>query len=178
MCALAAVGVDNDLTTCQTCVAVRAADDELTCGIHIVLDVQSEEVEHLLRVDLLLHAGDEDVDDVVLDFGEHLLVLVKLVVLRADHDGVDALGDAGIAVLYRHLTLGIRTQIGHHLSFLADIGQRAHDEVGQIETDGHIALRLVGGVAEHHTLIASTLLVLVAVVDTAVDVGTLLVDGT
>ena len=50
--------------------------------------------------------------------------------------------------------------------------------MGQVERDGHIVLRLIGGITKHHTLVASTLLVLVAVVDTTIDVGTLLMDGT
>ena len=129
-------------------------------------------------MNLLLHAGNQDIDYVVLDLGEHLLVLVEFVVLGRNHDGVDSLGDALVRVLHRHLTLGIGAQVGHLLALLADIGQGAHDQVSQVEADGHKVLRLVRGVAEHHALVTSTLLVLVAVVDTAVDVGTLLVNGT
>ena len=176
--ALATIGIHDDLTARETCITVRTADDELARGVHIILDVQPKQIEHLLRMDLLLHTGDEDIDDVVLDAGQHLLVLVELVVLGRDDDGVDALRDAGVAVLDSHLTLGIRTQIGHLLTLLADVGQSAHDEVCQVERDGHKVLRLVGGITEHHTLIAGSLLFLVAVIDTTVDVGALLMDGT
>ena len=128
-------------------------------------------------MNLLLHTRNEDIDHIILDPGQHLLVFVKLIMLGADDDGVDALRDALVAVLDSHLTLGIRTQVSHYLTLLADISEGAHDEVGQVERDGHVVLRLVGGIAEHHTLIAGTLLILVTVIDTAVDVGTLLVDG-
>ena len=42
------VGVDNDLPTRQTRITMRTANDELARGIHVVFDVQTEEVEHLL----------------------------------------------------------------------------------------------------------------------------------
>ena len=77
-----------------------------------------------------------------------------------------------------NLTLGIRSQVGHHFALFADIGQHAHNQVCQVETYGHVTLRLVCGIAEHHTLVTGTLFVLVAVVHTAVDIRTLFVDGT
>ena len=127
---LAAVGVDDNLTAGQSGVAVRTADDELTRRVDVVLDVEAEEVEYLLRVYLLLHARDEDVDDVVLDLGQHRVVVGKLVVLCRDDDGVNALGDALVAILYGDLTLRVGSQVGHLLAFLADGGQRADNEVG------------------------------------------------
>ena len=48
----------------------------------------------------------------------------------------------------------------------------------QIQTDRHVVLCLVCGIAEHHTLIACALLVFIAIVHTSVYIGTLLVDGT
>ena len=179
MGALAAVGIDDDLTACQTRVTVRTANDELARGVHVVFDVQTEQVQYFLRMDLLFDPGNQDIDDIVLDPGEHLLVVgVELVVLGGDDDCVDALGKTLVAILDGHLALGIGTQIGHLLTLLADVGQRAHDQVGQVKAHGHIVLRLVGGVTEHHTLVAGSLFVLVAVIHTTVDVGTLLVDGT
>ena len=109
---------------------------------------------------------------------QHLLILVKLVVLCRDNDGVDTLWDAGIAVLDGHLTLGIGTQIGHLPTLLTDVGQGTHDEMCQVEGDRHEVFRLVSGIAEHHALVTGTLLFFIAVVNTAVDVGTLFVDGT
>ena len=49
--------------------------------------------------------------------------------------------------------------------------------MSQVERNGHQVLRLVGGIAEHHTLVACTLLVLIAIIYTAVDILTLLMDG-
>ena len=93
------------------------------------------------------------------------------------HDGVYALGNASVTVLYGHLALGVGTQIGHNLSLLSNLGQCTHDEVRQVERHGHQALRLVGGIAEHHTLVAGSLVFVVLAVHTTVDVLALLMDG-
>ena len=49
--------------------------------------------------------------------------------------------------------------------------------MGQMQRNGHVSVGFVRRVAEHHTLVASTLLFLVGAIDTAIDVGTLLVNG-
>ena len=127
---------------------------------------------------LFLHPGDEDSDDVVFDFGQHVLVVVvKLVVLCGYHDGVDALCRAVVVVFYGHLTLGVGAQVGHFLAFASDVGQGPYNQVSQIERYRHVIFCLVAGVAEHHALVAGTLLVVVAVVHAAVDVLALLMDG-
>ena len=50
--------------------------------------------------------------------------------------------------------------------------------MSQVQTHGHVVLRLIGGVAKHHALVAGSLFVLITIVNTTVDVGTLLVNGT
>ena len=50
--------------------------------------------------------------------------------------------------------------------------------MGQIKRHGHVVLRLVDGIAEHHALIAGTLLFFLLAVDTASDVVALLMDST
>ena len=111
------------------------ADDKLAGGVDVVLDVVAEERQHLLAVYLGLDAGHEDVEHIVLDAGQHaVVVIVELVVLCAHHDGVDALGHVVVAVFHGDLTLGVGAQIGHLLAFLAYVGESGHDEVGQVET--------------------------------------------
>ncbi len=85
----ATVGVDDDLAARYTRVAVRTADDELACGVHVELHVIAEE---FLQAggQLFLHPGDEDVAHVGFNFLLHGFVVGKLIVLRTDHDGVDA----------------------------------------------------------------------------------------
>ena len=50
----------------------------------------------------------------------HSLVGIELIVLGTDNDGVYALGNALVAVLYGYLALGVRSKVGHNLSFFAD----------------------------------------------------------
>ena len=49
--------------------------------------------------------------------------------------------------------------------------------MGQVERQRHVVLGLVGGVAEHHALVAGALLHGVAALHAAVNVGALLMDG-
>ncbi len=87
--------------------------------------------------------------------------LFEFIVLRGDHNGIDAQGQTLLAVLHGHLRLGIGPQIGHQLRLvLADIGQLLHQCMTQVDGQRHVALRLIGGVAEHHTLIAGPVIFL------------------
>ena len=79
--------------------------------------------------------------------------------------------------MHRHLALGVGAQVGHLPALLAYVGQRAHYEVGQVERHRHVILGLVGGVTEHHALVAGPLLVFVAAAHAPVYVAALLVDG-
>ena len=134
MCTLATIGVDNNLSSSQSGISVGTANDKLTRGIDIIFDVVAKQVKHLFRMYLGLDTRDEDVDDVLANLLEHTLVVsVELIVLRRDHNGIDTLGYPLVTVLNRHLALGIRTQVGHHLAFLADVSQRTHDEMCQVQ---------------------------------------------
>ena len=130
---LAAVGVDDDLSTGESRVAMRSADDELAGGVDMIDDVVVEEVEHLLAA-ACLHTWDEDVDDVVPDLPEHRLVVVeKFVVLGRHDDGMDTQRTVVVAILNSHLTLGVGTQVGHHLTLATDSSQLMHEQMRQVE---------------------------------------------
>ena len=97
--------------------------------------------------------------------------------LGRDNDGVDALRDVVVAILYGYLRLRVWTQIGHNLSFLAYLGKSLHEQVGKVERNRYIAVCLVSGIAKHHALVASSLFFFYLTRDTHVDVGTLFVNG-
>ena len=210
MSAAASVGVDDDLATRQSSVAVRTADDELTRRVDVVFDavvhqlslavvgvglclssVGQAVVEELAQfvAGSFLDTRNENVDDILANLGEHLLVglslslaaavlgLDKGVVLGRNHDGVDAHGFVLLVVFHGHLTFGVGAQIGHHLAFLADLGQGVHDQMCQVEGGRHVVVGLVGGVAKHHALIAGALFFLFLAADALVDVAALLMDG-
>ena len=103
--------------------------------------------------------------------------------LRAEHDGVHAHGVILLVIFDGDLRLAVGAQIVHQL-LLAHGGQALGQLVRERDRQRHELRRLVAGVAEHHALIARTvvervlagLLALERVVDAEGDVGALLVD--
>ena len=117
-------------------------------------------------------------EHIVLDLSEHALIIgVKLIVLRGNHDGIDALGFTFVGILHGDLTFRVRTQIGHLLPFLTNLSQGLHQTVGKVERNRHIVFGLVRGITEHHSLIAGALTLLVFTGNALVDIIALLVDG-
>ena len=98
-------------------------------------------------------------------------LLTDVGVLAADDHGVNARGLAVFVVLDRDLTLAVGTQI-RQLAVLAHFGQLAAELVGQRDGSRHQFGGLVGGVAEHHALVASA-----TSIHALRDVARLLVDG-
>ena len=189
MCALAAIGIHDDFAAGESRVAVRAADDELARGVHVVGDGVVEQGQYLFGVDGCLDTRHQHLYHVAAYGGQHLgvrlalglfavvLRLYEFVVLRGDHDGIYAYGHAVVVILYGHLALGVGTKVGHVLAFAPDVGEHLQNAVRQVERQRHVVLRLVGGVAEHHSLVARALFHGVFALYSAVDVGTLLVYG-
>ena len=107
--------------------------------------------------------------------------------LSAHHDGVYPTWLVVLTIFDSHLALGIGAQIGshlavgthigHHPTLPADVSQHAQDAVREVERQRHAVFRLVGGIAKHHALVASTLFLWVFALHTAVDVATLLMNG-
>ena len=137
--------------------------------------------------DLTDHTRYQDVLHVVFDLREHLVVslfltqrvgrLDKIIMLGGDHDGVDALRTAVITVFHRHLTLGIRAEIGHLNTFTTDGGKRAEDMMAQVECQRHVVLGLIRGITEHHALVAGALIFWIHTLHALVDVLALLMNG-
>ena len=157
---------------------MRTTNDKLARGVDQILYVVVEECEDGLRLDLCLHPRHEYFLHILLNLGQHCLVVVhEGVVLGRYDDGDNALRHTLVAIFHRHLALGVGAEIGHLLTLLADVCQRPHDKVSEIERDGHIVGRLIAGVAEHHSLVAGTLRLLVLAADAPIDILALLVNG-
>ena len=171
------VGIHDDLAAGEAGIAVGATDHELAGGVDVIGNVVSEQALHALW-QLLLHAGNEDLDDVLLDLRQHHRLLVEVVVLCAHHNGVDAHGLAVVSVLDGHLALGVGAQVGHLAVLLAAYGgEFAQQHVAELQRQRHVVVGVAAGVAEHHALITGTLLLGILALHTLVDVGALLVDG-
>ena len=134
---------------------------------HVVLEQRG-----VAGVQLSFQARDEDGFHILADAG---LVHVR-VVLRGEHERVDAPGCVVVVVFDGELALGVGPQVGHRRGVLAaDARELDQDHVGERQRERHELGRLVAGVAEHHTLVAGALVFLGGAVYALGDVGALLV---
>ena len=172
----AAVGVDDDLAPGQAAVAHRAADHEAAGRVDQEAAPQLVGVIQLLGED----RHDDVLPEVVLD-----LSLGALGVLAGDQELLDRHRPA-VLVAHADLGLAVGTQVVQR-AVLAHLGQPLREPVGERDRQRHQLRRLVGGVAEHHSLVAGAgdvelvavggvLPGLVGGVDALGDVGRLLVD--
>ena len=75
------VGVNDNLTTCETCITVRTSDDKLSCRVDEVFYIVVKQFQHLWVVQLCLDTRYQDVDDIVLDLCKHWGISIEFVVL-------------------------------------------------------------------------------------------------
>ena len=97
--------------------------------------------------------------------------------LGRQHDGVDSQRLALIAVFDGNLALGIGSQVSHHLALFADTSKFQQEDMCQRDGQRHVFTCLIAGIAEHHALVAGTLLLLFLSADPLIDVAALAVDG-
>ena len=83
----------------------------------------------------------------------NLLLGHSRVVLSGNYHCLQTLRLSIFPVLHRHLALAVGTKVGQS-AVLSHFCQAAHQLVGHGDGVGHILLRLIGGIAEHHTLIS------------------------
>ena len=190
---LATIGVNNNLSACQTSVAVGATNDELARRVDKELELRvvgGIAARCVVKDDNLilekggnasrqksLDARQEDVFDILANDVEHLLLGCEIIMLGRDDDGVNAQRLVVVRVLDGHLALGVRAEVGHDLALAANLAELLKESVSQIDGEGHKFLCVAAGVAEHHALVSSALLLLVCTNDTLVNVMALLVEG-
>lgn len=117
------------------------------------------------------------------DLGDNLLAEVLggdlLSVLGGDDDGIDTEGDGSttlLLVLDSDLSLRVRSEPAK-LTAATGIGHRLVELVGQHDGEGHVFLSLIRGIPKHDTLITSTVVLEVTMVQALSNVGGLLLDG-
>lgn len=163
------VGINNDLTAGQTSITVRATNDETARGVQVVDG---------LVVQVL--GGDDGLDDEFHEVGTDLFVGDGFVVLSGDDDGVDALGDHGtldLLVFNGDLSLAVGADPLEG-TVLADLSEAGTELSGEVVGKGHEGGVLVGGIAEHVTLVTSAdFFFLLVNVDTLSNIRGLLFDG-
>ena len=201
-----AVGVNDDLTAGEAGISLRSTDDELATGVDVevagglVVDGEGglagleldalEGLDDDVVVDELVHLGHGGGNLLLAGVGGAVVLAILLLgalglgglgVLGGDDDGVDLDGGDGsigvLLVLDGDLGLAIGTEPPEG-AILADIGELLAELGGKKVGEGHGRVGLVGGVAEHDTLITGTNIeVGLANVDAAGNVGGLLVDA-
>ena len=139
---IAAVAVHDNFPARKAAVPVGTADHKTAGGIDKEFGLV---IHHIRRKDL--------VKDMLLDIPVNLLLGHALVVLGGEDHCVQAHRLVILIILHRDLGLSVRPQVGKR-AVLADLSQASCQLVGQGDGIGHILLRLVGGVAEHHALIS------------------------
>ena len=187
--AFATVSIHNNLAACQTGISVRTTDHELSGRIDVIDDLIIEQCQYFIMMNRSNDTGHQDFDNVTTDDRQHFFVsfelcfgrvisrLNKVIVLRRNNNSINTDRSSVVVIFNRHLALGVRTEVGHHLFFAADISQHLQNAVCQIKRKRHIVFCLVRCIAEHHALIARTLFHRVLTLYATVDVGTLLMNG-
>ena len=96
--------------------------------------------------------------------------------LGRNNNGLDPFRLVLIGVLDGHLRLGVRTQICDLIALSSQRSQFLQYDVGEIQCEWHIVLRLVGGITEHHSLVTCSLVFCRGAIHPLTDVFALLMD--
>src|SRR6266851_837151 len=157
----AAIGVDDDLATGKSRIAVRATDNEAAGWV----DVEMVLIAH--------PALGQDLHDVGADDLAHFLLLDLGAVLRRDDNrgGADRLA---IDIAQAELALGVRAE-ERRLAGMTVVRNRLEDGVVIEDRRRHQLRRLAAGIAEHDALVAGALIFVASRVDALRDIGGLLV---
>ena len=164
----ASVSVNNDLAAGESSVAVRTTDNESTRGVQVVDGLLVEVLGRHHRLDHVLH-------EPLLD----ILLSDLLVVLGGDDDGVDTEGHWATVhhlVFTSDLSLPVGTHPGASavLAHLSELGSKRGSKV---VGERHEGLSLVGGVAEHDSLVPGARVLDLGGVHRLRDVRRLLLDS-
>ena len=86
---------------------------------------------------------------------------------------------SGLSVIFNGvLAFGIRSQVRHYLgTVVAQVGQDLQGQVRQVQRQRHVVFGVPAGIAEHHALVAGSLVLPATAFHTPVDVRALLVQG-
>ena len=144
MTGISAVCIYDDLSSGQSGITVRSSDYETAGGIDKELRFA---VNHILRQNRIEH--------VFFDIFMNLLLAHFRTMLCGKHYSIQPEGLAVLVILYCHLGLSIRTQVGQG-SVLANLGQLQRQFVRQRDGIRHIFFCFIVCIAEHHTLVAGT----------------------
>ena len=122
---------------------------------------------------------DNSFDDLLLNFPAEILSADRLRMLSGNNNGVDPERDDSASVMLvldSDLSLGIRAQPRQGARTTSD-SHRSVEFVSQHDSQGHVLLGLVSGVAKHDPLIASAVVLKRAMIQSLGNVWRLLLNG-
>ena len=152
MTRISAIGIYDNFPSSQPAVSLRSANYKTACGIDKEFGFL---IYHICRQNL--------VENILLHICMNLLLCYTLIMLSRKHHCIQTDGMSSLIILYCNLGLSIRTKIRQG-SVFAHLGQLTNQLVSQSDRIRHILLRLIGSIAEHHTLVACTNSIQLAVV--------------
>ena len=120
VCATTTISIYNNLSSSQTCIAMRASDNEVTCRIHQQFEVALQQFR-ISRI-ALCYARQQHALNICLD----LLLRSLLIVLGTHYDGINTQWFALLTILHSHLALGVWTEIQHLLTFFTHTRKRIY----------------------------------------------------
>ncbi|BAT76997.1 hypothetical protein VIGAN_01507600 [Vigna angularis var. angularis] len=141
------VGINDDLPPGQTGVTVRTTNHKTARGV---------QVENGLLIKVLL--GNHGLDHVLFQISSNFIIRDSLVMLCGDEHGVDTNWNHGtlvIVILNSHLGLAIRSE-PRAGTVLPNLSETSPEFGCKDVAQGHQFRGLVGGIAEHVTLVAGT----------------------
>ena len=138
----ATVSIHDDFAAGEAGIAHRPADHEAAGGIDVVLGISIEEF-----------SGNGRLDDVLQNIGMQFLVVHQLGMLSGDDDCVHAHRLVVFVIFNGDLGFAIGPEV-IELAGLANFGEAAGELMRQQYGRGHELFVFIGGIAEHHALIA------------------------
>jgi hypothetical protein len=150
------IGIDNDLTTSQTGITMGTTNDEATRGVQVIDGLRGE-----------VFLRDDWLNDMLHKISADLLIADTIIVLGGDNDGVDAERDHGAVLLLvlddnLSLTIGANPFQG---TVHTDLSKAGTNLSGKRVSEGHQLGSLIRSITEHVTLITSTDILGISLID-------------
>ena len=139
------VSINDNLTSCQTGIPVRTADNEFTGRIHMINYPVIEQSQNVFIMNLCNDTGHQDFNYIFANLRQHLFISFQLsffrgisrghelIVLGRNHNGIDTDRLSVIIIFDSHLTLCIGTEVSHYLSFTTNFSQDHQQFMRQVE---------------------------------------------
>ena len=122
MCTLASIGVYYYFSARKAGVAMWPANYKFAGRVNMVFYLPCKQLLDVRRK-LRFYPRNQNVDNVGLDLLQHFFLLVKIVVLGRNYDGIDPDWSVVVGVLNRYLRFGVGPEVLYVFFFSSQNGQ-------------------------------------------------------